>query len=236
MEFILMRLSFPEDERTTRTNGSGTGDTFESSLKDCDLAASPIFSKITTFKTTGVVMNVFLLDPPGRLLASFIWVSSRDTIGLHVLLDWNTQEYVYFDTGIEYVSGAQHVFRPIANVVLSSQSPQIGLASSTRTKLLFIRRKMMPLISISILCRSSTSIRGNFPTSFLSLAYLLTYLQHAHTRSNSFTLPYLIFRFLFWTNAALTRRQAIHPTDQTPKRPCRTQGDLGRRLSPPLRF
>ena len=196
MEFILMRLSFPEDERTTRTNGCGTGDALESSLKACDLAASPVFSEITTFKTTGVVMNVFLLDPPGRLLASFIWVSWHNTIGLHVLLDWDTQEYVYIDTGIECVSGVQHVFRPISNVVLSSYRPQIGPVSSTRTKLSFTRRKLMPLISISILCRSSSNIKGNFPSGF-PLAYLLASLQRTRTRSNSCILPYLVFRFLF---------------------------------------
>ncbi|KAI0700970.1 hypothetical protein C8T65DRAFT_656969 [Cerioporus squamosus] len=76
MEFVLMKLEFPED-------------------------AEPIFSELTTFKTIGVVMNVFLLDPASRLLSAFVWVSSSNTIGLYALLDWDKEEYVFIDTGIE---------------------------------------------------------------------------------------------------------------------------------------
>jgi hypothetical protein len=102
MEFILMRLSFPEDESA---HGNGKGHPIELFSMASDPTASPIFSKVATFMTTGVVMNVFLLDPPARLLSAFIWVSGPNTIGLYTLLDWQTQEYVYIDTGIECVSG-----------------------------------------------------------------------------------------------------------------------------------
>jgi len=63
----------------------------------------PIFSRVTDFKTTGVVMNVFLLDPSIRLLSAFVWVSTSNTIGLYALPDWNKKEYVFIDTGIECV-------------------------------------------------------------------------------------------------------------------------------------
>ncbi|KAF7970813.1 hypothetical protein HWV62_22824 [Athelia sp. TMB] len=79
MDFILMRLSFP----------------------DADVQSPPSFTPVSSFKTTGVVMNVFLLDPRRRILAMFIWVSGPNTIGLYTLLDWDTTAYVYVDTGIE---------------------------------------------------------------------------------------------------------------------------------------
>jgi len=66
-------------------------------------------------------MNVFLLDPPRRLLSAFVWVASSNTIGkqlrehdctshiypflgLYVLLDWAKDEYVFVDTGVGCVS------------------------------------------------------------------------------------------------------------------------------------
>ncbi|KAI8978269.1 hypothetical protein BD414DRAFT_495065 [Trametes punicea] len=76
MEFVLMKLEFPEK-------------------------GEPVFSELATFKTIGVVMNVFLLDPSSRLLSAFVWVASSNTIGLYTLLDWNKEEYVFIDTGIE---------------------------------------------------------------------------------------------------------------------------------------
>lgn len=85
MEFVLMRLTFSDPP-------SG-----ESSLE------KPIFSPVTEFRTTGVVMNIFLLDPSERLLSAFVWVASSNTIGLYALLDWSKPEYVFIDTGIEYV-------------------------------------------------------------------------------------------------------------------------------------
>ena len=63
----------------------------------------PMFAELAFFKTTGVVMNVFLLDPSSRLLSAFVWVSGSNTIGLYALLDWEKEEYVFIDTGIECV-------------------------------------------------------------------------------------------------------------------------------------
>ncbi|TFK45159.1 hypothetical protein BDQ12DRAFT_674232 [Crucibulum laeve] len=85
MEFVLMRLTFSD------------GPSGESS------AEPPVFSHVTEFRTTGVVMNVFLLDPAVRLLSAFVWVSGSNTIGLYALPDWNEPEYVFIDTGIECV-------------------------------------------------------------------------------------------------------------------------------------
>ncbi|KAF9236021.1 hypothetical protein BU15DRAFT_50681 [Melanogaster broomeanus] len=62
--------------------------------------SKPIFCPLTSFHTTGVVMNVFLLDPPRRLLSAFVWVATSNTIGLYVLLDWEKDEYVFVDTGV----------------------------------------------------------------------------------------------------------------------------------------
>ena len=45
------------------------------------LELKPIFFPLTSFHTTGVVMNVFLLDPPRRLLSAFVWVATSNTIG-----------------------------------------------------------------------------------------------------------------------------------------------------------
>jgi hypothetical protein len=86
MEFVLMRLRFDD------------GPSGESSR------TPPEFSHVTGFKTAGVVMNVFLLDPVGRLLSGFIWLSNSNTIALYCLLDWDKPEYVYIDTGIDCVS------------------------------------------------------------------------------------------------------------------------------------
>ncbi|KAM5530201.1 hypothetical protein V8D89_016137 [Ganoderma adspersum] len=77
MEFVLMKLEFFEDDQ------------------------EPQFSELAVFKTIGVVMNVFLLDPSSRLLSAFVWVASSNTIGLYALLDWNKDEYVFIDTGVE---------------------------------------------------------------------------------------------------------------------------------------
>ncbi|KAI0669427.1 hypothetical protein C8Q78DRAFT_1039921 [Trametes maxima] len=76
MEFVLMKLEFPEK-------------------------GEPTFSELATFKTIGVVMNVFLLDPSSCLLSAFVWVASSNTIGLYALLDWSKEQYVFIDTGIE---------------------------------------------------------------------------------------------------------------------------------------
>ncbi|EMD33010.1 hypothetical protein CERSUDRAFT_118432 [Gelatoporia subvermispora B] len=83
MQFVLMQLQFPE------SHGQGTD------------TETPAFSRLATFNTLGVVMNVFLLDPATRLLSAFVWVSTTNTIGLYTLLDWDKREYVFIDTGIE---------------------------------------------------------------------------------------------------------------------------------------
>ncbi|KAH8103498.1 hypothetical protein BXZ70DRAFT_925991 [Cristinia sonorae] len=85
MEFILMKLEFPN----TPLDSAGRP------------SAAPVFSRLATFRTMGVVMNVFLLDPAVRLLSAFVWVPSSNTIGLYALLDWNKPQYIYVDTGIE---------------------------------------------------------------------------------------------------------------------------------------
>ncbi|TRM60020.1 hypothetical protein BD626DRAFT_572123 [Schizophyllum amplum] len=82
MEFILMRLDFSEAP-------SG------------DPTVPPDFRHVSKFRTMGVVMNVFLLDPPARLLSAFIYIARTNNIGLYVLLDWDKDEYVFIDTGIE---------------------------------------------------------------------------------------------------------------------------------------
>ncbi|PFH50445.1 hypothetical protein AMATHDRAFT_60985 [Amanita thiersii Skay4041] len=83
-EFVLMRLDFPEV-----------------SVGSASASHPPTFSPISSFNTAGMVMNVFLLDPSNRLLSAFVWISSSNSIGLYVLLDWSKQEYVFIDTGIE---------------------------------------------------------------------------------------------------------------------------------------
>ncbi|KAF8058626.1 hypothetical protein FPV67DRAFT_1523101 [Lyophyllum atratum] len=88
MEFVLMRLKFSD---------SPSG---ESAINP------PVFSHVTDFKTAGVVMNVFLLDPTARLLSAFVWVSTTNTIGLYALPDWDKPEYVFIDTGIECIASS----------------------------------------------------------------------------------------------------------------------------------
>lgn len=108
MEFVLMKLEFPED-------------------------SEPVFSELATFKTIGVVMNVFLLDPSSRLLSAFVWVSSSNTIGLYALLDWSLQEYVFIDTGIECVCpSCTLTWRKLT--LSCSRFRRIGLVSSTRSR------------------------------------------------------------------------------------------------------
>ncbi|KAL4079005.1 hypothetical protein J3A83DRAFT_4085372 [Scleroderma citrinum] len=87
MEFVLMKLSFPPE-------------TPEHASPDPSSETGPLFFPLTSFYTTGVVMNVFLLDPPRCLLSAFVWVASSNTIGLYVLLDWTNDEYVFVDTGV----------------------------------------------------------------------------------------------------------------------------------------
>ncbi|KAH9014816.1 hypothetical protein EDB83DRAFT_2680115 [Lactarius deliciosus] len=88
MQFELMQIHFPEQKL------------------DTDEQISPSFSNLRSFKTLGIVMNVFLLDPEARLLAGFVWISRTNSIGLYVLLDWNKEEYVFVDTGIQCTNTA----------------------------------------------------------------------------------------------------------------------------------
>jgi hypothetical protein len=83
MQFELMQIHFPEQKSDS---------------------VNPSFSTLRSFKTLGIVMNVFLLDPEARLLAGFVWISRSNSIGLYVLLDWDKEEYVFIDTSIECVS------------------------------------------------------------------------------------------------------------------------------------
>lgn len=88
MEFVLMRLRFFDGPSGARTH------------------IPPNFSHVTNFKTVGIVMNVFLLDPSARLLSAFVWIdggNNNGTIGLYALLDWDKPGYVFIDTGIECV-------------------------------------------------------------------------------------------------------------------------------------
>ncbi|KAF9465174.1 hypothetical protein BDZ94DRAFT_1254710 [Collybia nuda] len=87
MEFVLMRLKFSD---------SPSGES----------SSPPVFSHVTDFRTAGVVMNVFLLDPSAQLLSAFVWVAGSNTIGLYVLLNWDEKEYVFIDTGIECVASS----------------------------------------------------------------------------------------------------------------------------------
>ncbi|KAI9452804.1 hypothetical protein F5148DRAFT_496147 [Russula earlei] len=83
-QFELIRIHFPEQ------------------TSDSDEQLDPSFSTLRSFKTLGIVMNVFTLDPEARLLAAFVWISRFNTIGLYVLLDWNKEEYVFVDTAIQW--------------------------------------------------------------------------------------------------------------------------------------
>lgn len=129
MDFVLMKLYFPET---------------------CSFDNPPVFTRATNFKTTGVVMNIFLLQPFARLLSAFIWVSGPNTIGLYVLLDWDKPEYVFIDTGIECVSAQVIVFGfMLSNTRRSCR--RTGLASSTRRTSSSTARKAMQPSNISIL-------------------------------------------------------------------------------------
>ncbi|KAI0061199.1 hypothetical protein BV25DRAFT_1827075 [Artomyces pyxidatus] len=81
MEFDLMQIHFPRVE--------------ENEL------CKPTFSHLRSFKTAGLVMNVFLLDPSARLLCGFVWMLGSNTIALYVLLDWDVEEYIFIDTDIQ---------------------------------------------------------------------------------------------------------------------------------------
>lgn len=123
MEFILMRLRFSD------------GPSGESA------STPPLFSHVTGFKTTGVVMNVFLLDPVGRLLSGFVWLSTSNTIALYALLDWDKPEYVYIDTGIECVSRpGNKIYGTLCNTVYLRFHRPTGPVSCSNITLLYIAK------------------------------------------------------------------------------------------------
>lgn len=130
MEFVLMRLTFSDPP-------SG-----ESSIEQ------PNFSRVTEFRTTGVVMNIFLLDPSERLLSAFVWVANSNTIGLYALLDWSKPEYVFIDTGIDYVRSTR--FRALIDFSCSYRPfQQTGHVSSTTNILSSTVKNPKPLTNTS---------------------------------------------------------------------------------------
>lgn len=76
---------FPANRCMLATTGTRTSlratFTAECALMEPTLEPKPFFFPLTSFHTTGVVMNVFLLDPPRRLLSAFVWVARSNTIG-----------------------------------------------------------------------------------------------------------------------------------------------------------
>jgi hypothetical protein len=94
MEFKLMRINFSAE-------GQRAG------------IVKPFFEDLRTFLSAGSVMNVFLLDPAQRLLATFMWMDTTRTIGLFVLSDWDRDEYVFVDTGLKCVCIPLLTMRPI---------------------------------------------------------------------------------------------------------------------------
>lgn len=131
--------------RSTGAGGLLRAELLFESTSQPTLEPKPIFFPLTSFHTTGVVMNVFLLDPPRRLLSAFVWVASSNTIGeklkernsgphadrtlgLYVLLDWAKDEYIFVDTGVGCVSATcslssyatvhplKHIYRGISDM------------------------------------------------------------------------------------------------------------------------
>ncbi|KAI9452800.1 hypothetical protein F5148DRAFT_985847 [Russula earlei] len=89
MQFELIQIHFPE-----QTSNS-------------DEQLNPYFSTLRSFKTLGVFLNVFTLEPEARLLAGLMWISRFNSIGLYVLLDWNKEEYVFVDTAIQWTHSSK---------------------------------------------------------------------------------------------------------------------------------
>jgi hypothetical protein len=118
MQFELMQIHFPEQK------------------PDSEEQINPSFSTLRSFKTLGIVMNVFLLDPEARLLAGFVWISRSNSIGLYVLFDWDKEEYVFVDTGIQCVSPSRSscdtcliLLSSLTHPIYHRQIQQTGLVS-----------------------------------------------------------------------------------------------------------
>lgn len=101
MEFALVQIKFPDSNPNSETSSpSSLPPSKSQSPPSPDV---PFFHPLKTFKMTGLVMNVFLLDPVARLLSGFVWIVNSSTIGLFVLLDWDKDEFVFVDTRIPCV-------------------------------------------------------------------------------------------------------------------------------------
>ncbi|KAJ2917669.1 hypothetical protein MD484_g2738, partial [Candolleomyces efflorescens] len=131
MKFVLMKLTFSDGP---------TGATCHD--------PPPVFSHVTDFRTSGVVMNVFLLDPTSRLLSAFIWVASSNTIGLYVLLDWDRpREYVFVDTGIECINSSNWsciLYDPTQSIVIHSEESHTASQHFYPLSLLHAYLKTLP--------------------------------------------------------------------------------------------
>jgi hypothetical protein len=112
MELVLMKLVFPQ---STKHSGVEASDDI-----------TPVFSRVTEWKTVGVIMNIFLLCPPERLLSAFRWLSTTNTIALYVLLDWDKDEYTFIDTGIECVSGTDSFIDPLSDSCFNCSPTLLG--------------------------------------------------------------------------------------------------------------
>ncbi|KAI0032396.1 hypothetical protein K488DRAFT_50010 [Vararia minispora EC-137] len=105
MEFKLMRINFSAEGRLAQT-------------------VKPFFEDLRTFPSAGSVMNVFLLDPAQRLLATFMWMDASRTIGLFVLADWDDNEYVFVDTKLPCVRSLYGIWSCILdgdNIVIHNE-------------------------------------------------------------------------------------------------------------------
>ena len=170
MQFVLMRLTFSD------------GPSGESSPDP------PIFSHVTEFRTTGVVMNVFLLDPSERLLSAFIWVSTSNTIGLYALPDWDKKEYVFIDTGIECVRrSSSHSYFRVSDCP-SRSCHRIGLVSYTNNISSFIAKRVTRPTNISTLYPFSAPTPAHSPPKTQHLSSLDASHPLAPSRKNSSSL------------------------------------------------
>lgn len=170
MQFVLMRLTFSD------------GPSGESSPDP------PIFSHVTEFRTTGVVMNVFLLDPSERLLSAFIWVSTSNTIGLYALPDWDKKEYVFIDTGIECVRrSSSHSYFRVSDCP-SRSCHRIGLVSYTNNTSSSIAKRVTRPTNISTLYPFSAPTPAHSPPKTQHLSSLDASHPLGPSRKNSSSL------------------------------------------------
>ena len=81
---------------------------FPGQKPDSEEQMNPSFStlRVGSFKTLGIVMNVFLLDPEAPLLAWFVWIR-RSNSGLYVAFDWYKEEHYLCATGVSSIRGTR---------------------------------------------------------------------------------------------------------------------------------